>query len=44
MYLVLILTRTVANYIVWRYVARLPNALPERVRDIQTKYRKVSKS
>ncbi|VDI27817.1 Hypothetical predicted protein [Mytilus galloprovincialis] len=32
--------RTVANYIVWRYVARLPNALPERVRDIQTKYRK----
>lgn len=32
--------RTIANYIVWRYVKRLPNALPERIRDIQTKYRK----
>lgn len=32
--------RTIANYIVWRFVKRLPDVLPERIRDLQTVYHK----
>lgn len=32
--------RTIANYLVWRYVKRLPNVLPERIQQLETQYRK----
>lgn len=32
--------RTIANYMVWRFLMRLPNGLPERIQELYIKYRK----